>query len=63
MESAVRLEVPNKVDYETGSNWGNIKQEETMEMIKEAIEHMWKDHRKMVIGAGVVLVILIIAAL
>ena len=34
-----------------------------MEMIKEAIEHMWKDHRKMVIGAGVVLVILIIAAL
>ena len=35
----------------------------TMEMIREAIEHMWKDHRKMVIGAGVVLVILIIAAL
>ena len=40
-----------------------INQEETMEMIREAIEHMWKDHRKMVIGAGVVLVILIIAAL
>ena len=38
-------------------------QEEIMEMIKEAIEHMWKDHRKVVIGAGVVLVILIIAAL
>ena len=34
-----------------------------MEMIKEAIQHMWKDHRKMVIGAGGVLVILIIAAL
>ena len=34
-----------------------------MEMIKEAIEHMWKDHRNVVIGAGVVLVILIIAAL
>ena len=34
-----------------------------MEMIREAIEHMWKDPRKMVIGAGVVLVILIIAAL
>ena len=33
------------------------------EMIREAIEHMWKDHRKVVIGAGVVLVILIIAAL
>ena len=34
-----------------------------MEMIKEAIQQMWKDHRKMVIGAGVVLAILIIAAL
>ena len=32
-------------------------------MIREAIEHMWIDHRKMEIGAGVVLVILIIAAL
>ena len=34
-----------------------------MEMIKEEIEHMWKDNRKVVIGEGVVLVILIIAAL
>jgi len=34
-----------------------------MEKVKEALEHMWKDHRKMVIGAGVVVVILIIAAL
>ena len=34
-----------------------------MEMIREAIEHMWKDHRKIVIGAGIVIVILIIAAL
>ncbi len=34
-----------------------------MEMITDAIKQMWKDHRKMVIGAGVVLVILIIAAL
>ena len=25
MESAVDLEVPNKVDYESGSNWGQIK--------------------------------------
>jgi DNA polymerase I-like protein with 3'-5' exonuclease and polymerase domains len=25
MEDAVSLEVPNKVDYESGSNWGNIK--------------------------------------
>ena len=24
MENAVRLEVPNKVDYEVGSNWGDI---------------------------------------
>ena len=24
MESSVELEVPNKVDYEAGSNWGNI---------------------------------------
>ena len=25
MEHAVQLQVPNKVDYESGSNWGNIK--------------------------------------
>jgi DNA polymerase I-like protein with 3'-5' exonuclease and polymerase domains len=25
MESAVDLEVPNKVDYEYGPNWGQIK--------------------------------------
>ena len=25
MEGAVDLEVPNKVDYESGSNWGEIK--------------------------------------
>ena len=25
MEAAVSLEVPNKVDYESGPNWGNIK--------------------------------------
>ena len=25
MESAVDLEVPNKVDYESGPNWGSIK--------------------------------------
>ena len=34
-----------------------------MEMIKDAISDMWKNHRKIVIAAGVVLVILIIAAL
>ena len=25
MEGAVELEVPNKVDYEFGKNWGEIK--------------------------------------
>jgi DNA polymerase I-like protein with 3'-5' exonuclease and polymerase domains len=25
MESAVELKVPNKVDYEKGANWGEIK--------------------------------------
>ena len=25
MESAVELEIPNKVDYESGENWGEIK--------------------------------------
>jgi DNA polymerase I-like protein with 3'-5' exonuclease and polymerase domains len=25
MESAIQLEVPNKVDYEKGANWGEIK--------------------------------------
>ena len=29
MESAVDLEIPNKVDYESGKNWGDIHQEET----------------------------------
>ena len=32
-------------------------------MITDAIKHMWKDHRKVVIGAGVVVVILVLAAL
>ena len=25
MENAVNLEIPNKVDYEYGDNWGEIK--------------------------------------
>jgi DNA polymerase I-like protein with 3'-5' exonuclease and polymerase domains len=25
MESAVKLNVPNKVDYDSGANWGEIK--------------------------------------
>ena len=28
MENAVTLEVPNKVDYEDGENWGSINKEE-----------------------------------
>ena len=64
MENAVTLEIPNKVDYESGKNWGDIyDQEETMEMIKEAINDLWKNNKKVVIGAGIVVVILIIAAL
>ena len=33
-----------------------------MEIITDAIKHMWKDHKKMVIAAGVVIIILIAAA-
>jgi DNA polymerase I-like protein with 3'-5' exonuclease and polymerase domains len=25
MEKAVELQIPNKVDYESGPNWGSIK--------------------------------------
>jgi DNA polymerase I-like protein with 3'-5' exonuclease and polymerase domains len=25
MEDAIKLEIPNKVDYESGDNWGDIK--------------------------------------
>ena len=25
MESAIKLKVPNKVDYDSGPNWGTIK--------------------------------------
>jgi DNA polymerase I-like protein with 3'-5' exonuclease and polymerase domains len=25
MEEAVKLKIPNKVDYESGDNWGEIK--------------------------------------
>ena len=32
-------------------------------MIKDAVKDLWTNHRKIVIGAGVVLVIFIIAAL
>ena len=29
MEEAVALQVTNKVDYEAGNNWGEIKEEDT----------------------------------
>ena len=30
METSVELEVPNKVDYESGTNWGNIKKQTSL---------------------------------
>ena len=35
MENVVELSVPNKVDYETGSNWGSIDSEEDEESVDE----------------------------
>ena len=35
MENVVELSVPNKVDYEIGSNWGSIDSEEDEESIDE----------------------------
>ena len=34
-----------------------------MEIIIDAVKHMWQAHKKIVIGVGVVVVILIIAAI
>ena len=31
MENAVKLEVPNKVDCETGENWGSIEGEDDID--------------------------------
>ena len=45
MESAVTLEVPNKVDYESGPNWGNIKQEETMKQYVDKFM-IWQLHNR-----------------
>ena len=55
MESAVKLEVPNKVDYESGENWGKIKQEETMEKVKQVWE-LAKANPK--IAAAIVIVVI-----
>ena len=63
MEEAVELQVPNKVDYESGNNWGEIKQEETtMETIKQLIaqaSHVWKDHKKWVIAAAIIIIAIV----
>jgi DNA polymerase I-like protein with 3'-5' exonuclease and polymerase domains len=31
MEEAVPLEIPNKVDYEDGENWGSINKEDSVD--------------------------------
>ncbi len=59
MESAVDLEIPNKVDYEKGKNWGDIHQGGNIKMnLKQHIPHFVKEHKKAI---AVVIVILIIA--
>ena len=57
MENVVSLEIPNKVDYECGDNWGEIKQEETMEKVKQ-VWALAKANPK--ISAAVVVVIIAI---
>ena len=62
MEEAVVLQVPNKVDYESGKKWGDIKQEETtMENIINQAKHLWTDHKKLVIGVAIIIVIAVVA--
>ena len=52
MESAVELKVPNKVDYESGASWGQIKQEIKMiKNLKDKAQHAWLMHREYIIGA------------
>ena len=34
MENAVILEIPNKVDYESGENWGSIDKKEEEDIDK-----------------------------
>ena len=38
-----------------------INQEETMDKILNQIEHLWTDHKKLVIGVVVVMIILAIS--
>ena len=61
MESAVKLEIPNRVDFESGSNWGHIKQGGTMEHINNAWAKV-KAHPKIAAAVAVVIVVIIIAA-
>ena len=60
MEEAVTLEVPNKVDYESGKNWGTIKkkQEKTMDHIKTVITWAKANKQKSVIIAIVIIAII-----
>ena len=38
-----------------------INQEETMDKLLDQVEHLWNDHKKLVIGVVVVIIILAIA--
>ena len=38
-----------------------INQEETMDKLLNQVEHLWTDHKKLVIGVVVVIIILAIA--
>ena len=38
-----------------------INQEETMDKLLDKVEHLWTDHKKLVIGVVVVIIILAIA--
>ena len=38
-----------------------INQEETMDKLLDQVEHLWTDHKKLVIGVVVVIIILAIA--
>ena len=37
-----------------------INQEETMDKLLNQIEHLWTDHKKLVIGVVVIMIILVI---
>ena len=37
-----------------------INQEETMDKLLDQVEHLWTDHKKLVIGVVVIMIILVI---